>query len=96
MGPANTPLSNSGESNNIQRFCSIDEEGKSLMRGGRAPDGLERTIADLAGEEAILTQYLAVVFQLDENSRTIPALFPSSSHPICYHTRATGARAIHC
>jgi len=58
----------------VQRFCQVDEEGKSLMRAAvRQMDlsarsyhrvlKLARTIADLAGEEAIKTQYLAEALQ---------------------------------
>ena len=58
----------------VQRFCQVDEEGKRLMRAAvREIDlsarsyhrvlKLARTIADLAGEEALQTQYLAEAFQ---------------------------------
>ncbi|NJN82141.1 MAG: YifB family Mg chelatase-like AAA ATPase [Caldilineaceae bacterium] len=58
----------------VQRFCEIDEEGKNLMRAAvRQMDlsarsyhrvlKLARTIADLAGEEVIRTQYLAEALQ---------------------------------
>ena len=58
----------------VQRFCQVDEEGKSLMRAAvRQMDlsarsyhrvlKLARTIADLAGEEAIKTQFLAEALQ---------------------------------
>ena len=58
----------------VQHFCQVDEEGKSLMRAAVHQMDLSarsyhrvlklaRTIADLAGEEAILTQYLAEALQ---------------------------------
>ena len=58
----------------VQRFCEIDEEGKSLMRAAvRQMDlsarsyhrvlKLARTIADLAGEEQMVTQHLAEALQ---------------------------------
>ncbi len=58
----------------VQRFCQVDEEGKSLMRAAvRQMDlsarsyhrvlKLARTIADLAGEESLQTQYLAEALQ---------------------------------
>ena len=58
----------------VQRFCQVDEEGKSLMRAAvRQMDlsarsyhrvlKLARTIADLAGEENLQTQYLAEALQ---------------------------------
>ena len=58
----------------VQTFCEIDEEGMNLMRAAvRQMDlsarsyhrvlKLARTIADLAGEEAIQTQYLAEALQ---------------------------------
>ena len=58
----------------VQTFCPIDEEGTNLMRAAvRQMDlsarsyhrvlKLARTIADLAGEEAIQTQHLAEALQ---------------------------------
>ena len=58
----------------VQRFCQVDEEGKSLMRAAvRQMDlsarsyhrvlKLARTIAHLAGEESLQTQYLAEALQ---------------------------------
>ena len=73
MGPG-PPLSSSGESNNMQRFCQVNEEGKSLTSAAvRQMDQsarsynrlltLAHTIADLAGEENLQTQYLAEALQ---------------------------------
>jgi magnesium chelatase family protein len=58
----------------VQQFCDIDEAGKNLMRMAvRQMDlsarsyhrvlKLGRTIADLAGEEAIAVQHLAEALQ---------------------------------
>jgi len=62
----------------VQQFCDIDEAGKNLMRMAvrqRPKDTrlsarsyhrvlkLGRTIADLAGEEAIAVQHLAAALQ---------------------------------
>ena len=58
----------------MQRFCQVDEEGKSLIRAAvRQMDlsarsyhrvlKLARTIADLAGEEVMATQHLAEALQ---------------------------------
>ena len=83
----------------VQRFCQVDEEGKNLMRAAvRQMDlsarsyhrvlKLARTIADLAGEEAIQTQFLgrgvAVSaaesgVEIDYHARNITILTASSS-----------------
>ena len=58
----------------VQNFCAIDEQGKELMRAAvRQMDlsarayhrvlKLARTIADLAGEDAIQTPHLAEALQ---------------------------------
>jgi len=60
--------------NDMQEFCPIDDEGVNLMRAAMRQMDLSarayhrvlkmaRTIADLAGEETLQTQYLAEALQ---------------------------------